>query len=153
MPGRGDAVGRYPVVVKGRPSCWSWFTSGARCAGIVGSCPFEPPSSHEVYELVGRVRDDNGPALTYSRKMAKERNDPSARALARESLPVMFTPHVPSVKGACPPRVMMGAACHALGTMRTLPRIAKDAARGDSAPLRVSDATYGSVKKYCTFSL
>ena len=65
-----------------------------------------------------------------------------------ESLRVLFTPHVPLAKGTCRPRVTIGGVGHVLGRMRSLSRIAKAAARAETASLCVLVATCEWSTKY-----
>ena len=79
------------------------------------------------------------PALAYFRKMIKETDDPLGRSLAKErqficeSLRVLPSPHEPPATGARPPRVLLEGVRHAFGVTLTLCRIAKCAARAESA--------------------
>ena len=47
-----------------------------------------------------------------------------------------------------PPQLSPDGLRHALGDSRTLPRIARDAARAEAAPLRVLGLTFGHIMKF-----
>ena len=60
---------------------------------------------------------------------------------------MLLTPHLSRVKEARPPRLVLEGVRRAFGIMRTVSRVAKDAATPGSATLRVLDATYRYVIK------
>ena len=95
-----------------------------------------------------------GRASEFSRRVAKKTDGPLVRAVAnereffRESIRVLFTPY------AAPGRWFRlsvirpeGLTC-ALGVLRTLSRMVKDAARAGAPPLRLFDACCGYLIKY-----
>ena len=85
-------------------------------------------------------------ALEYFRAVAKQMDSPLARAVANEreyiceAMRVLLTPHAPSGKGLARPTIRPGGLTQTLGALRTLFRMAKDAARIGTPFCRVCDA-------------
>ena len=76
------------------------------------------------------------------------------RAVARErefmcdAMRILFTSYALLGKSLAPPAIRLEGMARTLGTLRTLSRVVKDAARVETPPLRVFDARYGYVVKY-----
>ena len=95
-----------------------------------------------------------GKALEYFRRAAKQTDNPFARAVANEreffweAMRILFTPYAPSGKGLAAPTIRPEGRVQTLAALRTLSRMAMDAARIETPFLRVSDARYGHLMKY-----
>ena len=95
-----------------------------------------------------------GRALEYFRRVTKETDSVLARALASEcgyicgAALILFTPRAPRVKRSAPPAVLPESMSAAPGIIRTLSRIAGEAARVEGSYLRVFDACYGYSIRY-----
>ena len=102
----------------------------------------------------GSVVTLGDPSLTYFRKVIKEPGDPLACALAQEReficepLRALF-PRTPPTRERC-----ASPLCNARGCLRCVGNYVdpvpycKGRGRAESASLRVSDATYGSLVEY-----
>ena len=99
-----------------------------------------------------------GRALEFCPRVAEGADDVAVRAPANESgifcraACALCSPYAPDIRGSEPPNVLLEGMATALvsptsspkvGIIRTLSRIAEDAARLGSSSLRVCDAFYG----------
>ena len=104
-------------------------------------------------DVLGPSADSLGRAIAYFRKVVKEVDNDLVRTLAREreflfdAPRIFFTPYAPLIKGAKSPNVLPEGIRCALGTIRTLSRIAKDVARLEPTYLRAFDTSYGYLSK------
>ena len=93
-------------------------------------------------------------ALEYFQRVAKQSDDPLARAVASEreficgAMRMLFTPYAPPGKGLAPPTIRPEGLVWTLAILRTLSRMVKDAARVETPFLRVCDARFGFLLKY-----
>ena len=97
-----------------------------------------------------------GKALEYFCRVAKETDSSLVRAVDSEceficeATRILYTPYAPSGEGLPPPAIRPEGLANTLGVLRTLFRAAKDAARPETAFLRVFVARYGYLLKYNT---
>ena len=99
--------------------------------------------------LLGRHIDAVGRALAHFRRGSELMYAlGNGREFFCGGLRALFTTRAPIVRGARTPKVILEGIRHALGVLRTLPRIAKNAARAETAALRVFNATYGYPAKH-----
>ena len=112
---------------------------------------------------VGRIRLSRAPHMQYNyllpnggqstdkasewfRRVAKQTESPPARAVANErefccgAMRFLLTPYAPPGKGLAPPTIRPEGLTQTLGALRTLFRMAKDAARIETPFCRVCDA-------------
>ena len=104
--------------------------------------------------MLGRGVLPTGRAPKYFRFVAKETGSPLVRAVAQErefvceALRTLYAPCSPSGHGLAPTVIRSGGLATALGIIRTLSRIVKDAARAETPSLRVLRACYAYLLKY-----
>ena len=85
-------------------------------------------------------------ASKYCRRAANQTDYPRVRAVAnerefiREAMRILFAPYAPSGKGLAPPAICPEGLVQTLAALRTLSRMAEDAARVETPFLRLSDA-------------
>ena len=102
----------------------------------------------EIKGLLGPHTQGMGRALGCFRRVAMEPDCVLARALSHEreyicdAVRILFTPYAPNVKRSAPPVVLPVALRSASGIIRSLSRIAEDAARVENGCLRAFDACY-----------
>ena len=86
-------------------------------------------------------------AAEYFRRVAKQSDDPLARAVASEreficeAMRILFTPVAPPGKGLAPPTIRPEGLIQTLAVLRALPRV-------ETPFLRVCDARFGFLLKY-----
>ena len=121
---------------------------------FVGHIRLSRPSRKKFESLLGPTVSSMAPAFGYSRRVAKHRGSPLAKAsvqvrgLICEALRRLYIPYAPSVRGAGQPTVRPEGMSAALRMSRTSSRVAKDAARAESGLVRVFDSRYGYLMKY-----
>ena len=113
-----------------------------------------PAPRIKYWYLLGNGVQYLGCASGYFRRVAKEADSAPVRAGAQEreficeALRISYAPYAPPSKRLAPPLMRPGGLASALGIMRALSRMVKDAARVESPVWRIFDARYDYLMKY-----